>query len=228
MPKLTKKLPARKTVRKKAPKRAPRVLANGSYATKKKQATVVSFFGGPGAGKSTLAAGVFYDLKRRGVNVEFVHEFAKELTWENRMGTLSNQTLILGQQFEMFRRCADQVDLIITDTSLLNSAIYCHNFGLPYAEEIEKLALQMYRSMDNFTFVVQRVLPWVQTGRYNTEEEGDVVARKVRAKCADYGLGFREIPGNDLGKAIAVDEIETYMEGGLPAVLSKAGGLPRR
>ena len=193
-----------------------------------KQATVVSFFGGPGAGKSTLAAGVFYELKKRGVNAEFVHEFAKELTWEGRMGTLSNQTLILGQQFEMFRRCADQVDIIITDTSLLNSAIYCHNFDLPYADEIEKLALGMWRSMDNFTFFVRRVLPWDPVGRYQDEETADHIAERVRGRVAQWGTGFREIPGNDLGIQMALDETLTYMEGGLPAVLSKAGGLPRQ
>lgn len=193
-----------------------------------RKATVVSFFGGPGAGKSTLAAGVFYELKKRGINAEFVHEFAKELTWEGRMGTLSNQTLILGQQFEMFRRCADQVDIIITDTSLLNSAIYCHNFNLPYADEIERLAMGMWRTMDNFTFMVQRVLPFDTTGRYNSEEEADRIAQRVRAKCAELGTGFREIPGNDLGIQIALDETLTYMDGGLPAVMSKAGGLPRK
>ena len=192
-------------------------------------ATVVSFFGGPGAGKSTLAAGVFYTLKKEGFNVEFVHEFAKELTWEGREGALSNQTHILGQQFEMFRRCMDQVDIIITDTSLLNSAIYCHNYNLPYADEIEALALSMYRSMDNFTFLVKRVFDFDPTGRYQKDaDEADAVAQRVRGKCAEYQLGFREIPGNDLGMAIAVDEIKTYLEGGLPAVMSKSGGLPRK
>jgi len=191
-------------------------------------ATVVSFFGGPGAGKSTLAAGVFYELKKRGVNCEFVHEYAKELAWEGREGALSNQAAILGYQFEMFRRCTDQVDVIVTDTSLLNSAIYCHNYNLDYADEIEKLALKMYRSMDNFPFLVQRVLPYVAVGRYQDEEGADEVARRVRGRVAQWGTGFREIPGNDLGMQIAIDEIMTYREGGLPAVFSKAGGLPRK
>ncbi len=187
-------------------------------------ATVVSFFGGPGAGKSTIAAGVFYELKKRRVNCEFVHEYAKELAWEGRAGALSNQTWILGQQYEMFRRCADQVDLIITDTSLLNSAIYCHNYDLPYAQHIEELAVEMYKSMDNFAFYVKRVQPYDPVGRYQDEAGADEVAARVRSKLsflACHNNGFQEVTGDERGLYMALDEIEKYMEGGLPAVVKR-------
>jgi nicotinamide riboside kinase len=176
-------------------------------------ALVVSFFGGPGAGKSTMAAGVFYELKRRRINCEFVHEYAKELAWEGRAGALSNQTFILGQQFEMFRRCADQVDIIITDTSLLNSAIYCHNYDLSYAAEIEFLAVKMYKSMNNFPFLVKRVQPYSSVGRYQNEEEADRVAEKVRSTLLSLVChnGFLEVNGDEYGLSMALDEITKYM-----------------
>lgn len=173
-------------------------------------ATIVSFFGGPGAGKSTIASSVFSRLKKQGISCEFVHEYAKELAWEAREGTLSNQTLILGKQFEMFRRCMDQVDIIITDTSLLNSAIYCHNYKLPYAREIEQLAVAMYESMDNFPFYVKRTHPYVQNGRYQTEEEADQVAMRVRASLtglAKHPHGILEITGDNMGEEKALSAI---------------------
>lgn len=177
-------------------------------------ATVVSLFGGPGAGKSTLAYGLAYELKKSGVNCEFIHEYAKELVWEGRDAALSNQTAILGQQFEMFRRCADQVDIIITDTSLLNSAIYCHNYDLSYAPEIEALAVKMYKSMDNFPFYVERVYPYVATGRYQNEDEADKVAQRVRStlsflSCHDNE--FQEITGDERGLHTAFSAVAKYM-----------------
>jgi adenylylsulfate kinase-like enzyme len=40
---------------------------------------VINLFGGPGTGKSTLAAALFTDLKMKGINAELVTEFAKDL-----------------------------------------------------------------------------------------------------------------------------------------------------
>ena len=37
--------------------------------------------GSPGVGKSTVAAGVFSELKRRQISCEYVSEYAKEITW---------------------------------------------------------------------------------------------------------------------------------------------------
>lgn len=47
-----------------------------------KNALVVNLFGGPGCGKSTTMARLFADLKTRGLNVEMVSEFAKDLVYE--------------------------------------------------------------------------------------------------------------------------------------------------
>ena len=39
---------------------------------------VINFYGGPGVGKSTKAAGMFYKMQLAGYSVELVNEFAKE------------------------------------------------------------------------------------------------------------------------------------------------------
>lgn len=45
---------------------------------------VINLFGGPGIGKSTLAAGLFEHMKIAGFNVELVNEYAKDMVWEQR------------------------------------------------------------------------------------------------------------------------------------------------
>ena len=57
---------------------------------------VISLFAGPGAGKSTAAAGLFNLMKCKGESCELVTEVAKGMTYENH-SALGNQLLVLGR-----------------------------------------------------------------------------------------------------------------------------------
>lgn len=48
----------------------------------KKRCLVVNLIGGPGCGKSTTTAGLFYELKKKGYNCEMSLEFAKDKVYE--------------------------------------------------------------------------------------------------------------------------------------------------
>ena len=48
----------------------------------KKMTKVINLFGGPGAGKSTIAAGLFYNMKIAGYNVERADEWIKDKVYE--------------------------------------------------------------------------------------------------------------------------------------------------
>ena len=84
----------------------------------------VTFYGGPGTGKSTTNALVFGRLKQHGLNVEMSHEYAKDLVWESRGAALGYQPYIIAKQMWRERRLEGQVDAILTDTSTLFSSIY--------------------------------------------------------------------------------------------------------
>ena len=85
---------------------------------------LVNLFGAPGAGKSTGAAYIFSQLKMRGINAELVTEFAKDKVWEGSKAVFENQAYIFGKQYFRISRCADQVDVIVTDSPLLLSILY--------------------------------------------------------------------------------------------------------
>lgn len=58
---------------------------------------IINIYGGPGIGKSTIAAGLFnlMNVTYEGfTSVELVTEYAKDLIWENRLTTLQNQFYI--------------------------------------------------------------------------------------------------------------------------------------
>lgn len=82
---------------------------------------VINLLSGPGAGKSTTAAGLFYQMKLKGINVELITEYAKDMTWEERYNTLSNQLYIFAKQYSRQLRVKNKVDYIVTDSPLLLS-----------------------------------------------------------------------------------------------------------
>jgi adenylate kinase family enzyme len=128
-------------------------------------ALVVNLFGGPGCGKSTMAARIFSDLKMAGVNCELVTEYAKRKTWEESFKTLQNQIYVFGkQQFSMWV-CSKHVDVIVTDSPLLLSCIYGNDSVL------NNLVLQEFNKYQNINIFVKRASTYVEVGRNHTEEE---------------------------------------------------------
>ena len=111
---------------------------------------VINLFSGPGAGKSTNVAGIFYQLKRKGYTVEMSLEYAKRKVWEESFKTLEDQIYIFGkQQHNQFiltkldeetGKRVKKVDAIITDSPLLLSLIY--GKGLPQC--FKELVLYCY------------------------------------------------------------------------------------
>lgn len=90
-----------------------------------KKTRCINFYAGPGAGKSTVAAGLFSIMKFHGINCELVSEYAKDLTWE-RSSVLKGdgQLKILGEQSWRLLRLSGKVDYIITDSPILLNTFY--------------------------------------------------------------------------------------------------------
>ena len=59
---------------------------------------VVNLFGEPSAGKSTCAMDITAQLKRHGVNAEYVSEFAKDKVYENNGEVFKHQEYLFGKQ----------------------------------------------------------------------------------------------------------------------------------
>ena len=111
---------------------------------------VVNLFGAPGSGKSTGAAYIFSQLKIAGVNAELVTEFAKDKVWENNEEVFKNQAYIFGEQSFKMSRCRDKVDVIVTDSPLLLSALY--NSDEILGEEFNNVVYRVFNSYENMNF----------------------------------------------------------------------------
>ena len=157
---------------------------------------VVNLLGGPGCGKSSVRAGVFHDLKFSGIECEEAAEYAKDLTWAKNQFTLQNQIHVFGEQHNRIFRLLNQVEVIITDSSLLLTPIYDKRTN----DTLRRLALEEYNSMWNYTVLLIREKPYNPNGR-NQDENG---AKEIDIKIADFLLDnkipFETASGSPSGK----------------------------
>src|SRR4051812_46140966 len=85
---------------------------------------VINLFGGSGLGKSTTAAGLFYEMKLRGIHCELIREYVKQWAWDGTKIGPMDQVYIFGKQAEAESRIYGKVDIAVTDSPLLLSPIY--------------------------------------------------------------------------------------------------------
>jgi len=139
---------------------------------------VINLFGGPGVGKSTVAADLFAMMKREGYNVELVNEYAKEVTWEGHFSYLDDEFYILAHQNRRLVRLKGKVDYVITDSPVLLGLAY-----VPpdyYPNYFSKFIHEVWNSYDNINIVLQRESKtYTEAGRNQKYEEALLKDRKM-------------------------------------------------
>lgn len=165
---------------------------------------VINMFAGPGAGKSTLTAGLFYEMKLKGYNVEMVTEFAKDLTWEGHHDDLGNALFVSGTQLRRMRRLVGQVDYIITDSPVLIGAMYA---ATAIQEPLKQILLHHHREFDNFNVIVDRVKPYQPKGRNQTEDEARALDSIAMSLPIPPTEGAFRVPGEAAGVHMIMTEL---------------------
>jgi nicotinamide riboside kinase len=162
---------------------------------------VINFYGGPGSGKSTMAAGLFSKLKFAGVNCEYVQEYAKDIAWEfndlkdKPLKLLEAQEYIFAKQHYRMRRLSDGVDLIITDSPLLLGLVYMSkDFALPSLKNVVKEANDLY---DNRNFLLTRQKKYNPMGRFQTEEQALEIDVKINKFLIEQNEKFTILSGTE-------------------------------
>lgn len=165
---------------------------------------IVNFFAGPGAGKSTLAAGLFYNLKMKGINVELATEFAKDLTWEGRNVALGNQPYIFGKQYHKLHRLVGKVDVVITDSPLLLSLLY----GETMPESFKTFVIDINSQFDNIDLFVNRIKIYNPSGRNQTFDEAVAIDNKIR----DLVWSTSKFPYSIVGDSSGLVNVQMIVE----------------
>lgn len=148
---------------------------------------VINFFAEPSAGKSTTAAGLFFLMKRAGYNVELVNEYAKDLVWQERNKTFSDQLYITAKQNHKLEVLRNKMDYVITDSPLLLGLIYGQKTNLPSFNIYLK---DLFNTYDNTNIVLSRSKPYNPWGRNETEEQAVAVRIKILDMLETFGLPY--------------------------------------
>lgn len=115
---------------------------------------IINIFGGPGSGKSTIAAGLFYLMKRSGMNCELVFEYAKNLVYQGDFAKLTNQRLLLKEQHARIKMLVGSVEWAITDSPLLMNIAYADPRLYDYKFITE--VLEINNKYNNFNFIIDK------------------------------------------------------------------------
>lgn len=154
---------------------------------------VINLFAGPGAGKSTMAAGLFFKMKSADYKVELVTEYAKELVYDGAHRMLDCQMHVCNEQNKRQRRLVGKVDWIITDSPLLLATVHGK-----YDLDAVAFAYENFGLYDNINVFVNRVKPYRTYGRRNSEASARAVDDKLR-KVLPAGLINLEVTGDEAG-----------------------------
>ena len=125
------------------------------------ESKLINLFGGPSIGKSGIAAGITYHLKKRHISCNNPYEFPKQIAYDDNLSAIKDQGFIFANQHRGIVQCYGKVEYIIVDSPVLFSLIY-NNFytkGYPaelYNESFNNLVLDTHRYYDNTNILLKR------------------------------------------------------------------------
>ena len=186
-----------------------------------KKQPVIALFGGPGTGKSIFCADIFSALKRKGINCEMAREYAKDIAWQvtpikgekidPRIAEqfFKDQQKIFGRQSERLSDLEHKVDVIVTDSPLLLSIIYDPNNDIDFQRSV----FNSFNRYENHNYLLTRVFPYEQEGRYQDEEGAKKVDQQIKNLLDSRGVKYTELPAYDYNAQRIAQEIYTHLTG---------------
>lgn len=166
------------------------------------KSTVINLIGGPGIGKSTLAADIFSKLKKQHYSCELVSEYPKEVTWEDNQRLLENQIIIFSEQFRRVWRLDGKVKYIVTDSPLIMSSVYFEYYldktKKQFTDHYKKLSIdffdETFDQFNNLNFLLSRQFKYSDEGRNESIDEASKLDSKLTKKLIDRGYTYYSVP----------------------------------
>ena len=122
---------------------------------------LINLFGGPGIGKSGIAAGITYKMKKKHIKVNNPYEFPKKLAWDNNIPAISDQLYVFANQHRGIAECYGKVDYIVIDSPILFSTIYHRYYtkGYPaemYGKVFHDMVIDLHRRYGSINILLER------------------------------------------------------------------------
>lgn len=166
---------------------------------------IICLFGGPGIGKSTVCAGLFYKLKMDGFDCEMNREYIKDWVWENRKIQDGDQPYFFAKQARKERIYMQaNLDFIITDSPL----VLTHFYGMKYDEVEQKYntSLNMLKNHHKICqdfgykidhYLLTRKKEYNPNGRMQTAKEASQFDLEIKNMLDSLNIKYTEIDGDE-------------------------------
>jgi hypothetical protein len=165
---------------------------------------LINLFGGPGIGKSGIAAGITYKLKKNHISCDQPYEFPKLLAWDNNHSAIQDQLYVLANQHRGIVKSYGKVDYIVLDSPILLSLTYRNYYkgteypSSLYGESFDKMVLDTFNQYDNINIVLDRA-DGVHNNdeRYQNLEESKELDIVIENSLIENNIPFHKIKVND-------------------------------
>lgn len=141
----------------------------------------INLQGGPGSGKSTTAAFIFAELKKRGHSVELVDEYIKFWTYIPRSPKGFDSLYIQAKQVhkeDTILRAG--TDFIVSDSPVLLQYFYALHHDTPAKHPMWSVTLEIEKMYPSLNILLTREdSDYNELGRYETLKQAKVIDTKL-------------------------------------------------
>ena len=166
---------------------------------------VINLFGEPGAGKSTAAMDITARLKRKGINAEYVSEFAKDKVYENNGEVFKHQEYLFGKQSFKMGRVRDKVQVMVVDSPLILCIVYNNDEKLGH--DFDESVWNMFNSYDNRNYLLTRKHTYEDAGRFQNEKEALDVRKQIVNALDSMNISYHNATSSELDCEIIANKI---------------------
>ena len=165
---------------------------------------IINLFGGPGIGKSSIANGLTYKLKKKHISCDNPYEFPKLLAWGENHSAIRDQLYVLANQHRGIVKSYGKVDFIILDSPILLSLTYRNYYksneypATLYGESFDKLVLDTFNQYDNINIVLNRSIGLHnEKERYQTLEQSILLDVEIENTLIKHQLPYTKLDVGD-------------------------------
>ena len=96
---------------------------------------------------------------------------------------------------------------------LILLSYYSKKNGFSYTSELEQLVLSVLLLVDNVNYFINRCVPYDTRGRFQTEEEADIMADEMKDYLNNLNIKYKEFDGTKENYDLIVNEILEKLKG---------------
>lgn len=158
---------------------------------------IVNLFGGPGIGKSSIANGLTYKLKKKHISCDNPYEFPKVLAWDENHSAIKDQLYVLANQHRGIVKSFGKVDYIILDSPIILSLVYKSIYkgseypATLYGDSFDKMVLDIHNQYDTLNILLKRTEgDFNQKERYQTIDESKMLDDEIEKTLVKNNIPY--------------------------------------